>query len=285
MREYSFENGVAVVTGAASGIGAALAQILAERGSDLVLIDRDAERLEAVAVGLRLGRRAPQVDTHVVDLADSEATARLAKTLAAQQALITLLVNNAGVSLGGRFDQVTLDEFDWVLNINFRATVLLTHHLLPVLRATPGSHLVNVSSIYGLIAQAGQSAYASSKFAVRGFTEALRSELAAEEVGVTCVYPGGVRTRMIQNARMGSGVSPAEMVAGRKQWERLLTIDPARAAAQIVAGIEHRRARVLIGWNSKGPDALARLLPGYYGPLLEAATNYATRAHRQARSA
>jgi short-subunit dehydrogenase len=285
MREYTFENGVAVVTGAASGIGAALAHTLAELGSDLVLIDRDAERLDAVAAALRVGRRAPQVATHVVDLADVEAAERLARTLAAQQPRITLLVNNAGVSLGGRFDQVTLEEFDWVVNINFRATVLLTHYLLPVLRLTPGSHLVNVSSIFGLVAPAGQSAYASSKFAVRGFTEALRSELAAEQVGVTCVYPGGIRTRMIQNARMGSGVALSEMVAGRREWERILTMDPARAAAQIVAGIRHRRARVLIGWNSKGPDVLARLLPGTYGPLLAAATNYTARVRRQARSA
>ena len=282
MREYSFENGVAVVTGAASGIGAALAQLLAERGSELVLIDRDAERLAAVAAALRLGRRAARVDTHVVDLADAEATEHLGKTLAAEQPRITLLVNNAGVSLGGRFDQVTMDEFDWVLNVNFRSIVLLTHHLLPLLRATPGSHLVNVSSIYGLIAQPGQAAYASSKFAVRGFTEALRAELTGDGIGVTCVFPGGIRTRMIQNARMGSGVPLAEMVAGRKQWERILTMDPAKAAAQIVDGIAHRRPRVLIGWNSKVPDVLARLLPGSYGTVLEAATSRTAGVRRQA---
>jgi short-subunit dehydrogenase len=285
MREYSFENGVAVVTGAASGIGAELAWQLAERGSDLVLIDRDAERLDIVATALRSRPRPPRVDTYVVDLGDAEATKRLGKTLVADQPRITLLVNNAGVTLGGRFDQVTLEEFDWVVNINFRATVLLTHYLLPVLRATPGAHLANVSSIFGLIAPAGQAAYASSKFAVRGFTEALRAELAADEVGVTCVYPGGIRTRLIQNARMGSGVPLAEMVAGRKQWDRTLSKDPAAAAAEIMAGIEHRRARVLIGWNSKGPDALARLLPGNYGPVLEAVSSYAARVRRQARSA
>jgi short-subunit dehydrogenase len=277
MRRYIFGGGVAVVTGAASGIGAALAQALADRGSDLVLLDRDAERLDGVATALRAGHPARRVETHVVDLADAEATERVAKTIVAEHPRITLLVNNAGVSLGGRFDQVTLEEFEWVMNINFRATVLLTTVLLPVLRSEPGTHLVNVSSIFGLIAPAGQAAYSSSKFAVRGFTEALRSELAPEDVGVTCVYPGGIRTRMIQNARMGSGVSMAEMEIGRQQWERMLTMDPAKAAAQIVEGVEHRRPRVLIGWNSKAPDLLARLLPNSYGPVFETLTRYATR--------
>jgi len=131
VRSYVFAGSTAAVTGAASGIGEALAHALAARGSDLVLLDRDAERLEGVAAALRTSGRT--IATYVVDLADDEAARALGATLAAEHPEITLLVNNAGVALGGRFDQVTLEEFDWVLAINFRAVVRLTHALLPVL--------------------------------------------------------------------------------------------------------------------------------------------------------
>jgi short-subunit dehydrogenase len=263
MRPYGFAGGTAVVTGAASGIGAALAVQLAERGSHLVLVDRDAERLTTVADGIRGGHPQLAVQTYVVDLSDEAATDELGATLAAAHPGTTLLVNNAGVALGGRFDQVTLEEFDWVLAINFRAVVRLTAALLPVLKAHPGSHLVNVSSVFGIFAPAGQAAYAASKFAVRGFSESLRHELVDDEVGLTVVHPGGIRTRIAETARMGSGVPP-EMAAGREEFAKLLRIPPEKAAAQIVAAIEKRRPRLLIGASAKVPDALVRLRPGTY---------------------
>src|SRR4051794_21841634 len=204
MQPYAFAGGTAAVTGAASGIGEALAHALAARGSDLVLLDRDAERLEGVAGAIRARHPGRKVSSVVVDLADDEATHEVGARLAAEHPEITLLVNNAGVALGGRFDQVTLEEFDWVLAINFRAVVRLTHALLPVLKAHPGSHLVNVSSIFGIFAPPGQAAYAASKFAVRGFSESVRHELAQDGVGVTVVHPGGIRTRIAETARTGS---------------------------------------------------------------------------------
>jgi short-subunit dehydrogenase len=264
MQRYRFEGGTAVVTGAASGIGAALAAQLADRGSHLVLLDRDAERLARVAAGVRAAHPALSVATYVVDLADDAATEKIGATLAAAHPETTLLVNNAGVALGGRFDQVTLEEFDWVMAINFRAVVRLTAALLPVLKAHPGAHLVNVSSVFGLIAPAGQAAYSASKFAVRGFTEAIRHELAEDGVGVTAVHPGGIRTRIAETARTGSGVSREEWERGQRQFRRLLRMDPAKAAAQIVAAIERRKPRLLIGWSAKVPDVLARLAPGSY---------------------
>ncbi|BCL17839.1 SDR family NAD(P)-dependent oxidoreductase [Micromonospora sagamiensis] len=268
MRDLVFTDGTAVVTGAAGGIGEALAHGLAHRGSHLVLLDRDAERLTQVAAAVGAAHPALRVDTHVVDLADAGATARVAETVRAAHPAIRLLVNNAGVALGGRFDEVTLEEFSWVIDINFRAVVQLTHALLPALKAEPGSHLVNLSSLFGLIAPPGQAAYSASKFAVRGFTEALRHELAGDGVGVTCVHPGGIRTRIAESARVGSGVDPDEYEAGRRQFEKLLTIDPARAAEVILDGVRRRRGRVLIGWSATLPDLLARLLPGSYGRLL-----------------
>jgi short-subunit dehydrogenase len=268
MGPYRFAGGTAVVTGAAGGIGEALAVQLAARGSCLVLVDRDGDRLGGVADRLRADHPALTVATHVADLADDEQTTALAATLAAEHPETTLLVNNAGVALGGRFDQVTLEEFDWVMAVNFRSVVRLTHALLPVLTAHPGAHLVNVSSVFGIVAPAGQAAYAASKFAVRGFSEAVRHELAENAVGVTVVHPGGIRTRIAESARTGSGVSLEEYERGREQFAKLLTLPPETAAATIVEAIEKRRPRLLIGWSAKVPDVLVRLMPGTYWRLV-----------------
>jgi short-subunit dehydrogenase len=277
---YVFAGGTAVVTGAAGGIGAALAHGLARRGSSLVLLDRDADGLATVAGAIGTAHPGLGVTTHVVDLSDAEATRRVAATLAEAHPEVTLLVNNAGVALGGRFDQVTLEEFEWVQEVNLRAVVRLTHALLPALKAHPGSHLVNVSSLFGLIAPAGQAAYATSKFAVRGFTEALRHELADDGVGVTCVHPGGTRTRIAADARVGSGVPPGEGEAGKGDFAKLLTMDPANAAEIVLTAVERRRPRQLVGWSAVVPDLLARLAPGSYGRLLAGLTSLAARGRR-----
>ncbi|MFC5949615.1 SDR family NAD(P)-dependent oxidoreductase [Pseudonocardia lutea] len=272
LQPYRFAGNTAVLTGAASGIGEQLAYGLADRGSDLVLVDRDAAGLEAVAGKIRGAHPGVTVETHVVDLADRAATTALAERIAGEHPRIGLLVNNAGVALGGRFRQLTLDEFEWVMDINFRAPVILTHHLLPALTATPGGHLVNVSSLYGLIGPAGQSAYSSSKFAIRGFSEVLRHELLETGTGVTQVHPGGIRTNVASSARIGSGVDPAEIAQHQAAFAKLLSYPPEKAAAEILEGVEKRRTRVLIASSAKVPDVLARLLPGSYGPVLEKLT-------------
>ena len=268
--KYHFAGGTAVVTGAASGIGRALAHDLAARGSNLVLVDRDDRRLTEVVTAVRAARPTLDVRSHVVDLSDTSAARQLGEALLADCPRITLLVNNAGIALGGRFDQVTLEEFDTVMRVNFQAPLVLTHTLLPALKASPGSHLVNVSSLFGLIGPAGQSAYAASKFALRGLTEVLRHELPAVGVGVTAVHPGGVRTRIAASALVGSGVPVAEAVRHQRAFQRLLTIDPAEASRVILHGIEHRRTRVLVGWSAKVPDVVARLFPASYESLLSA---------------
>jgi short-subunit dehydrogenase len=281
---YVCEGGTAVVTGAASGIGAALAHELAERGSNLVLVDRDGPRLAGVVSSIRAEHPGLEVSSHVVDLSDLDAVRRLGTSLTALPR-VTLLVNNAGVALGGRFDQVTMDEFDWVMRVNFQAPLLLTHLLLPTLKASPGSHLVNVSSLFGLVAPAGQSAYAASKFALRGLTEVLRHELPETGVGVTAVHPGGIRTRIASSARAGSGVPLAEAVAGQREFERLLTMDPAAAARVILDGVARRRGRVLVGRSAKVLDVVARLLPSSYGPVLAGLTSAMARSRRSPRPA
>jgi short-subunit dehydrogenase len=273
MGPYRFDGGTAIVTGAASGIGAALATALAARGSNLVLVDRDGDRLEEVATGLRTAHPELAVATYVADLSDDDATDRIATQLAAEHPETTLLVNNAGVALGGRLDQVTLDEFDWVMAVNFRSVVRLTHALVPVLKKHPGAHLVNVSSVFGIMAPAGQAAYSASKFAVRGFSEAVRHELAENGVGATVVHPGGIKTRIAESARTGSGVSKEEWEQGQQQFRKMLSIEPADAADQIMTAIEKRRPRLLIGWSAKVPDVLVRLMPGSYWKLVARRAN------------
>jgi short-subunit dehydrogenase len=277
MRRYVFDGGTAVITGAASGIGAALARGLADRGSHLVLLDRDGEGVAAVAESICATLPQLRIATYVVDLADADATARIGETLATTHPDTTLLVNNAGVALAGRFDQVDAAQFDAVMAVNFHAVVTMTRALLPVLTTHPGSHVVALSSIFGIVAPPGQTAYCASKFAVRGFLESLRGELAPAGVGVTCVHPGGVRTNIARNAVVGARLPAAQWEAGRASFDKLLTLDPADAAATILRAVHRRRPRVLVGRDAAVLDKLARLLPVGNGRLLTVATRKAAR--------
>jgi short-subunit dehydrogenase len=250
-------------------MGEQLARQLAARGSRaVVLVDRDADRLERVTAAIRANNPGTIVDQRVADLADTAAIADLAAQIVADHPRITLLVNNAGVALLGRFDQLTLEEFDWVTRINFVAPVTLTHHLLPSLLSAPGGHIVNLSSLYGLISPAGQSAYSASKFALRGFSQSLRAELLGRGVGVTTVHPGGIRTRIAETARLGSGVSTAHADAVVKLAAKVLTYPAEQAAADILRAVERRQARLVITRLARALDVLARLLPVGHARLL-----------------
>jgi short-subunit dehydrogenase len=277
---YRFARRTAVVTGAASGIGEQVAHGLAARGSDLVLVDRDALGLDAVAEAIRAAHPGAAVEAVVADLADRAAVIRTAEGIRERHPAIGMLVNNAGVALGGRFDQVSLEEFEWVMAVNFTAPLLLIHHLLPALTAEPGAHLVNVSSLYGLIAPPGQSAYSSSKFALRGLSEVLRGELLESGVGVTTVHPGGIRTRIAQSARIGRGVPPEQVDEQQRTFTSLLTYPPEKAAAEILDGVERRRGRILIAATAKLPDLLARLSPAGHMRLIGMLTTAAGRRAR-----
>ena len=262
---WTLRDGVAVITGAASGIGAALAVNLAQRGMHLALVDRDASGLEATATQARATGVA--VSTHVLDVADNAAVAALPAAVLARHARVSVLVNNAGVALGGLFEQVGADDFDWLMSINFGATVRLTRAFLPTLAREGAAQLVNVSSIFGIIAPPGQTAYAASKFAVRGFSESLRHELemAGSPVGVTLVHPGGVRTAISENARLAKGLDDAEVARERANWRSLLALDPARAAEIIADAIARRAPRVLVGKDAQGAALVQRLFPvGYW---------------------
>jgi short-subunit dehydrogenase len=264
LEPWTLRGGVAVITGAASGIGAALALDLAQRGMQLALVDLNAAGLEATAAQARAAGVA--VSVHVLDVSDHAGVAALPDAVLAQHGRVSLLVNNAGVALGGLFEQVAAEDFDWLMSINFGATVRLTRAFLPVLARERVAQLANVSSIFGIIAPPGQTAYAASKFAVRGFSEALRHELemAGSPVGVTLVHPGGVRTAISENARLSSGLDEAEVQRERANWRSLLALDPAKAAEIIADAIERRAPRVLVGNDAKGAALVQRLFPVRY---------------------
>jgi short-subunit dehydrogenase len=264
---FRFAGATAVLTGAASGIGEQLAHGLAARGTHLVLLDRDAAGLETVAGAIRAGHPDLPVRTVVADLAELSALPGVAERIRAEHPRIDLLVNNAGVGLGGTFEQVSAEEFDWLMDINFRAPVVLTRELLPALLAAPGSHLVNLSSLFGLIAPPGQVAYSASKYALRGFSEGLRHELAGR-VGVTVVHPGGVRTRIAETARTPAGVSAERARKDLEDFAALLSYPAERAATDILGAVERRRNRLLVAPSAVLPDLVARILPGSYWPVL-----------------
>ena len=264
LKPWTLRGGVVVLTGAASGIGAALAANLARRGMHLALVDLNAAGLEATAAQARAA--GVTVSTHALDVADHAAVAALPAEVLARHGRVTALVNNAGVALGGMFEQVAAEDFDWLMEINFGATVRLTRAFLPVLAREDAAQLVNVSSIFGIIAPPGQTAYSASKFAVRGFSESLRHELAmnGSPVGVTLVHPGGVRTAISENARLAKGLDAAQVAQERANWRSLLALDPAKAAEIIAAAIERRAPRVLVGSDAKGAALVQRLFPVTY---------------------
>lgn len=269
---YAFAGRTAVVTGAANGIGEQLARQLAQRGSDVVLVDRDADRVGVVAAAIAEENPGIRVGHRVADLSDTPAIADLAADIVREHAPISLLVNNAGVALVGEFRQVTLDEFDWVMRVNFHAPVALTHHMLPTLLASPGSHIVNVSSVFGLVAPAGQAAYSASKFALRGFSHSLQAELLPRGVGFTTVHPGGIRTGIAHSARVAAAVSPKRVASGRAALARIMTYPPEQAAREMLIGVERRRTRVLIATSAKVPDLMARMMPVGHATLLAKAS-------------
>ena len=259
----SFLNGgVAVITGAGSGIGRALAQQLAAAGSALAIADIDEEGLLQTAQSL--GNKSALVTTHPLDVAKEASMKSLAGDVFERHGRVTLLINNAGVSLHGDFEEVSLDDFRWLMDINFWGTVYGVKHFLPILKREQRAHIVNLSSVFGIIAPAGQVPYAASKFAVRGFTEALRHELQGSSIGVSCVHPGGIRTPIARHSRLGAGTSATKREANIARFERLARTSPEAAAARILRGVERRSPRILIGSDAYQIDIIQRLRPASY---------------------
>ncbi|GIZ53362.1 SDR family NAD(P)-dependent oxidoreductase [Noviherbaspirillum aridicola] len=258
---------VAVVTGAGSGIGRAVALSLARRGCRLALADIDEQGLRQT--GEQVGRTGAGHSLHRLDVASREQVRALPAGVLAAHGRVDLLVNNAGVALGGTFEQVSEDDFDWLMEINFHGVVRMTRAFLPHLRAGDDARVVNISSLYGLISPPGQAAYSASKFAVRGFSNALRHELEGSRVGVTVVHPGGVSTSIARSARVPAGLDPDEARRRKALSEKLLRMPPEKAGEIIVRGIERRKARILVGTDAKIAALIERFFPVAYWKLLK----------------
>jgi len=263
---FPLRDAVAVVTGAAGGIGAALTLELASRGCHLALVDRDRDALAAVVTA---AKRSVAVSAHVADVADPAAATSLRDAVLAEHGRVSVLVNNAGVALIGRFEELEIAEMEWLFAVNFWGTVRMCKAFVPALRREPAARIVNLSSIFGVVAPAGQTAYAASKFAVRGFSEALRHELENTGIGVTTVHPGYVRTAIARSARVAAGTDPNEAAERIANFERMTGLTAEQAAQRIVVGIERRQKRILIGRDAVRLDWMARILPVSYWPLMK----------------
>ncbi len=253
---------VAVITGAASGIGRSLALRLARERCALALADIDAGGLADTAAQAR--KSGVRVSTHAVDVANRAAMAGFRDAVLSEHKRIQLLVNNAGVALIGTVAELPLEQIEWLMGINFWGVVHGVTLFLPMLRQQPEAHIVNLSSVFGLIAPPGQGAYAASKFAVRGFSEALRHELAGSTIKVSVVHPGGVRTAIAARARAAPAVSEAHRRDLAVRFETVARTTPEQAAERIVQGIRRDEERILIGSDARFLDRVQRLLPASY---------------------
>lgn len=261
-RHLDFKGRTAVITGAGSGIGAALAAALAARGANLALADINEARLQEVADALKSNEI--KVTTHKVDVADKDQIAAFAEAVEREHGAVHGLFNNAGVALGGTFDRVKDDDFEWLMNINFYGVVRMTRAFMPLLKQADMAQLVNVSSIFGIVAPSGQTAYSSAKFAVRGFSNALMHELEGTSIGVTTVHPGGVNTRIAEDAKKPEDMTEAELAAVKKMAKEGLVMPPPEAAEIILRGVERRLPRVLVGKDAHTLAILERIFPIKY---------------------
>lgn len=264
------EGRVAVITGAGSGIGRGIALACTRRGCAVALADLNEDGLRETAGMIR----DVKVTMHKLDVTDRAACLALPGKVAGEHGRVDMLFNNAGVAIGGTFEQVDEADFDWLMEVNFHAVVRLTRAFLPVLKQRDWARIVNVSSLFGLIAPPGNTAYCAAKFAVRGFSESLRRELeeAGSPVGVTVVHPGGINTNIARNARPPRYVTNEEaaaMDARRDEFQKFLKMSPVKAGEIIVSAVENEKPRVLVGNDAKFGALIERLAPVGYWKFLQ----------------
>ena len=262
------ENSIAVVTGSASGIGRALAVRLAQdRIGGIAISDVNEAGLDETA-SLASTSGVP-VSKHVVDVSRLDQVERFAEDVVGKHGGVTHLINNAGVGLVGTFEQLSIADFEWLMGINFWGVVYGCKVFLPYLLKEPEAHIVNVSSVFGLIAPEEQSAYCSSKFAVRGFTESLRHELSETNVSVMCVHPGGVKTNIVRNSRVGDQAPQEWKDQSTRLFDKIAKTTSENAAEQIVDAINRKETRLLIGKDARAISHISRLFPRTYLKVIE----------------
>ena len=265
----AFTQSVVVVTGAASGIGRQLALQAAKRGAHVIATDINSDALEETK--RMSAQQGTVLQTAVLDVADQVAIESFVTETMQQLANRKLiLINNAGVALlSGTFRDTSLSDFDWLLTINLWGTIRLTKAFYPYFLERNEGHIVNLSSVFGLVGVEHQSAYATSKFAVRGFTETLRMELMGTGVCTTVVHPGGIKTNITRHAKRGGTANEATHLQSISQFDKVAITTADAAARQILNAIEKKKNRLVIGADAKILDRLARLLPVSYTRIVK----------------
>jgi NAD(P)-dependent dehydrogenase (short-subunit alcohol dehydrogenase family) len=269
-----FRNKVAAITGAGSGMGRELALELARRGAHLAVSDIDVDKLEETASMARA--HGVTVTSARLDVADRAAVIAWADAVAAEHGKVNLVFNNAGVALAATVEGMRYEDFEWLMNINFWGVVYGTKAFLPHLRAAGEGHIVNISSVFGLVGIPSQSAYNASKFAVRGFTESLRMELDILRCGVsaTSIHPGGIKTNIARAARSDPSIRALGLDPGAAtaDFEKAFRTTAADAAKAILRAVERDARRAMIGTDAFAIDAMVRVLPAAYQTLVSRAT-------------
>lgn len=262
----NFEDKVAAITGAGSGMGRALALSLAKQGCHVAISDVDADALHETEALIKSGVK---VTRHTVDVSNRLDVKNYASAVEQQHGKVNMVFNNAGVTVVDTVEHMSLEDFEWLMNINFWGVVYGTRAFLPFLKEQPEAHIINTSSIFGVIAVPTQSAYNASKFAVRGFTYSLRQELADTQIGVSCVQPGGVKTNIVKNSRFipSDNASPTKEEFAQ-QFETMAGLTSEQATDQILTGVRKNKAQILVGKDAKLFALLERIMPTGYQKLL-----------------
>ena len=257
----TFRGRVAAVTGAGSGIGRALARELAARGAHLALSDINEATLAETVMLCEAAGAAAKITSQRVDVADRDAVYAWADQVVADHGRVNLIFNNAGVALAAGIEAMSYEDFEWLMSINFWGVVHGTKAFLPHLKAVGEGHVINMSSVFGLISVPGQAAYNAAKFGVRGFTDALRMELEMSPCGVSCttVHPGGVKTNIARNARVDPSMALGDPEAAADEFDKMARTTPESAARQILLGVTRDRRRVLVGPDAAVIDLVSRL--------------------------
>lgn len=279
----TFNHKVAAITGAGSGIGRALALQLADAGCAVALADVNQTGLsETVSL---LADKNVKVTHQLLDVADRTAVYAWADQVVADHGQVNLIFNNAGVALAGSVSGTSIEDYEWIMNINFWGVIYGTKAFLPHLQASGDGHVINISSVFGLFSQPSQSGYNASKFAVRGFTESLRQELDLDGKGVSasCVHPGGIKTNIARSARISASMKELTGVDGKKSvadFEKLFSTTAEQAAQTILKGVNKNARRILIGLDARAIDSFQRSLPANYQSLLTGAFKLGRRLRR-----
>jgi NAD(P)-dependent dehydrogenase (short-subunit alcohol dehydrogenase family) len=259
---------VAVITGAGSGIGRALALGFASEGvAGIAISDWNEQTLRETA--LLLEEKNVPFSSHVIDTSSLAQMERLRDDVIQHHGRATHLFNNAGVGLMGTFEHISLEDFEWLMGINFWGVVYGCRVFLPIFREQPQAHIINISSVFGIVAPPEQTAYCASKFAVRGFTESLRHELEETNVRVSSVHPGGIATNIARNSRLGEKTPRDYQAQAVKFFDKVAKTTPETAAATIIQGVKSENPRILIGSDAKAINVISRLFPRKYLSVIE----------------